>query len=47
MRIAFGIGSLLLLLTTASAQSTPATPPPCTLPESKLLDFWVGEWNLT
>jgi hypothetical protein len=47
MRIAYGLGPLLLLLTlTATSQTTPAAPP-CTQPEYKQLDFWVGEWVLS
>jgi hypothetical protein len=48
MRMVHVLGPLLLLFTvSAAAQSAPATPPPCTKPESKQLDFWVGDWNLT
>lgn len=35
----------LLLAVPALAQSPP--PAPCTGPESRQLDFWVGEWDLT
>ena len=28
----------------ASAQSPAPTPPPCSGPEHRALDFWVGEW---
>ena len=44
---------LLALATLCSAQnsqSTPAPqaqPTPCTEPQSKQFDFWVGEWDLT
>jgi hypothetical protein len=37
--------ALLLLVTAAHAQAPPAYE--CTSPESKALDFWIGEWELT
>jgi hypothetical protein len=45
-------GALLLLslaVSTGVAQqsSQPAPPNPCTAPEQRQLDFWVGEWDLT
>ena len=42
-------GTILLATLTAlnlSAQSS-TTPNPCTAPEQKQLNFWVGEWDLT
>jgi hypothetical protein len=40
---------LLLIAVSAGAQQSNQTPPPnpCTLPEQKQLEFWVGEWDLT
>jgi hypothetical protein len=29
----------------SNAQTTP--PPPCTAPEAKQFDFWIGQWDLT
>lgn len=44
-----GILFLLLIAVSALAQQSNQTPPqnPCTLPEQKQLEFWVGEWDLT
>src|SRR5438477_12957898 len=39
------IALLLLFSSLAHAQSSPANP--CTLPQQKQLEFWVGEWDLT
>jgi hypothetical protein len=40
--------SLLFLASTGFAQSQSAAPPnPCTLPQQKEFNFWVGEWDLT
>jgi Protein of unknown function (DUF1579) len=39
-----------LLPSASSAQSTtnaPTTPAPCTRPEHRQFDFWVGEWDVT
>jgi Protein of unknown function (DUF1579) len=39
-----------LLPNASSAQSTtnaPTTPAPCTRPEHRQFDFWVGEWDVT
>src|SRR5436190_19746362 len=35
----------VLLMSNASRAQTPA--PACDSPETKQLDFWVGEWDLT
>lgn len=32
---------------TTSAASAPAQPAPCTEPQQKQFDFWLGDWNLT
>jgi hypothetical protein len=40
----------ILLSVTASAGQTAAaqsSPPPCTQPEQKQFDFWIGNWDLT
>ena len=38
----------MTILLAAGAEATAQQPTPgCTGPESKLLDFWVGEWDLT
>src|SRR5437016_14149277 len=51
-----GFGSLFILavlLTVCVAQSQQngasqkTDPPPCTEPQQKQFDFWVGEWELT
>src|SRR5947209_17234110 len=39
------IALLLLFSSLAHAQSSPANP--CTLPQQKQFEFWVGEWDLT
>ncbi len=43
------ISFLLLIAVSAFAQQSSQTPPPnpCTLPEQKQLEFWVGDWDLT
>ena len=43
------ISFLLLIAVSALAQQSSQTPPPnpCTLPEQKQLEFWVGDWDLT
>ncbi len=46
MRTAQLVGALLLFTLSAAAQNAP-TAQPCTRPESKQFDFWVGEWDLT
>jgi Protein of unknown function (DUF1579) len=44
-------GMLALLIGTcvtgAQGRTTAAPPKPCSEPEQKQLDFWVGEWELT
>jgi len=44
-----GVLLLLLIAVSALAQQSNQTPPPnpCTLPEQKQLEFWVGDWDLT
>ena len=39
-------GSLLLATPPVRAQETTA-PPPCSGPEHRQFDFWVGEWDVT
>ena len=34
----------LMLLTILAAQTQPGAPHPCTAPEYRQFDFWVGEW---
>jgi hypothetical protein len=36
-----------LTWTAAAQQNNTAQPKPCSEPEQKQLDFWVGEWDLT
>jgi hypothetical protein len=47
---ALGVGALSWLLAAlAAAQSpapTPAGPPPCTAPEYRQFDFWLGNWDV-
>ncbi len=46
----YRLGLVLMLLTCLAnaRQNTPAPQPkPCSEPEQKQLDFWVGEWDLT
>ncbi len=40
-----GIGCCLLLAGAATAQQQPG-PPPCTTPEYRQFDFWLGDWNV-
>lgn len=44
-RILFALAAVLVSSTSFSQQ--PAAPDPCTLPQQKQLEFWVGEWDLT
>ncbi len=44
-RLMMMITLLALLPSLAPAQSSPANP--CTLPQQKQFEFWVGEWDLT
>ena len=39
-------GALLLAVSPARAQETEA-PPPCSGPEHRQFDFWVGDWDVT
>ena len=46
------IALVLIVLVSGCAASTPqnsapAQPKPCSEPQQKQLDFWVGEWDLT
>ena len=41
----FTIALIALFPSLAPAQSSPANP--CTLPQQKQFEFWVGEWDLT
>jgi hypothetical protein len=42
------IATMLLLLATPAMSQTQAPPPaPCSAPEFRQLDFWVGDWDLT
>ncbi len=38
---------LLACMVSARQSTTAAQPKPCSEPEQKQLDFWVGEWDLT
>jgi hypothetical protein len=46
-----GAAGLFIAACAASASNTPSHPPPasppCSGPEWKQLDFWVGDWDLT
>jgi uncharacterized protein DUF1579 len=44
-KLLFTLTSALLLASSLVAQQP--TMNPCTVPQQKLLDFWVGEWDLT
>ncbi len=39
--------TLLLLAPVAFAQSAANRPNPCTAPQQKQFDFWLGEWDIT
>ncbi len=46
----FALGITVLLTAIAVAQDTAATksqPQPCSAPEQKQMDFWLGDWELT
>ena len=46
----FALGITVLLTAIAVAQDTTATksqPQPCSAPEQKQMDFWLGDWELT
>ena len=47
----FCVALLMLPLAIANVLALPSNPPappnPCSAPEQKQLDFWVGEWDLT
>src|SRR2546426_786156 len=46
----FALGVAVLLTAIVVAQDTAATnsqPQPCSAPEQKQMDFWVGDWDLT
>ena len=46
----FALGVTFLLTAIAVAQDTTATksqPQPCSAPEQKQMDFWLGDWELT
>ena len=38
---------LSLIATNARAQSQANAPPPCSAPEHRQFDFWIGEWDVT
>ena len=40
------LAGILFVAAPVIAQDTPA-PPPCSAPECRQFDFWVGEWDLT
>lgn len=50
-RVAALIGCVLALVPGASqaqsAQPAPSSPPPCSAPEYRQFDFWIGEWTVT
>lgn len=37
----------LMLATTFAAAQSAAAPPPCSAPESRQFDFWVGDWEVS
>lgn len=40
--------ALILLCGCATTQQPPTpTPPPCSAPEHRQFDFWIGEWEVT
>jgi hypothetical protein len=43
---ATALGAVLAMATPASTQETPA-PKPCSGPEHRQFDFWVGDWEVT
>ena len=46
--IATAFGALLSVATPAMTQdATPPAPKPCSGPEHRQFDFWVGEWDVT
>ena len=51
LQFPFSLLSLLILLvfaTNAQAQDPDAKPPvPCSTPEYRQMDFWIGDWNVT
>ncbi len=47
MRFTRAIGFLSLFFTLHAAAQNQPQKPPCSQPEVKQLDFWVGEWDLT
>jgi hypothetical protein len=48
MRLSIAVFLLCWAVGHGFAQQVPATPPdPCTVPEQKQLEFWVGDWDLT
>lgn len=46
-RVAVLIGVCMLACGAGAQQNTTAQPKPCSEPEQKELDFWLGEWDLT
>lgn len=47
MRVQITIGLALALCALSAVAQTTAQPKPCTEPEQKQLDFWVGSWELS
>ena len=45
MRVMLAAFAALTVSGAAAAQSAPAGPPPCSQPEYRQLDFWVGDWD--
>ena len=41
------LASLTILAAVAAGQSVSAATPPCSAPEFRQFDFWVGDWDLT
>ena len=37
---------LVVLLVAATVDQTPPRTPPCTAPEHRQFDFWIGEWDV-
>lgn len=46
-RISSSLIAAGLLISASFAQQTSNAPNPCSVPQQKQLEFWVGEWDLT
>ena len=45
--LAFTVAVTALVLMTSPASSQQQNPPPCTAPEHRQFDFWLGIWDVT